>query len=212
MFTGIVECIGVVKNVERHADLITVLIDLPTLYEDIKQGDSILVDGVCLTVKKHFGQNLKTSFLSDIMNVTAQKTTLKYIRMGKKVNIERAMRFDGRFGGHFVAGHIDSIGRIQVISKQAGETVFEVFPEENIIGFIAPQGSIAVNGISLTVVKVRTKSFTFHCIPHTLSFTTIDNISSGEAVNIEVDIIARYICRLIRTRRSENAIREFFNE
>ncbi|MBA2124202.1 hypothetical protein B9J78_04620 [bacterium Unc6] len=210
MFTGIVETLGVVTESKRKPSLTTVSIEIPLIYNDIKQGDSILVDGVCLTVSEYLKQGSKSIFISDIMDITLQRTTLENLYVGRKLNIERALRLDERLGGHFVTGHIDTIGRLNIISKQEGKTVFEVFPKEDIYRFLAPLGSVAVDGISLTLAESKRNSFMFHCIPHTLFATTLGNTSLRD-VNIEVDIIARYVSQLISSAHSENKIKEFLN-
>lgn len=194
MFTGIVEAIGHVlarDNDENGAQLKIATGEL--LLSDVKNGDSIAVNGVCLTVI----QQLTHCFVADLSVETLSKTTLGALDLNSLVNLEKAMLPTTRMGGHIVSGHVDGVGIISQI-KEAGDCYFfEITAPENLAQYIAKKGSITVEGISLTVNDVYNNNFNLMLIPHTLENTNARTWKEGASVNIEIDIVARYVERLL---------------
>ncbi len=195
MFTGIVEDMGLVEAVEKKRNLCTFSLYAPKVFKGVKLGDSIAIDGVCLTVAKIKGKVL--SF--DMMKETLEKTTLGSLRNGSRVNLERAMMAQDRFGGHMVTGHVDGLGKILKVIRDKNYVEFQIAMPSGLRKFIAPKGSICVNGISLTVGATRrvarTLCFSVYMIPFTMQVTNMSEKKVGDFVNIEVDILARYILR-----------------
>jgi riboflavin synthase len=199
MFTGIIEEVGRMRQIRKQGQAMVLTIEAKTVLEDVKLGDSISVNGVCLTVVSFDAG----SFTVDVMPETFRKTNLKLLQTGSRVNLERAMQMNGRFGGHIVQGHVDTPGRI--VSRQAEENavVFRIEPfNREMMKYALPHGSIAIDGISLTVVRVSEESFTVSVIPHTLSQTILQEKQPGDEVNIEFDLLGKYIERLLRFRES----------
>jgi len=190
MFTGIVEGIGDVIRVRKGSKKIEITIVLPF---ELNEGDSLSVDGVCLTAKEVSGNIAKFDAVSE----TIDKTTLKFIREGKKVNLERGMKVDGFFGGHIVTGHIDGVGRIRKFRKGVEESLLEIEYPNDLAPYIAKKGSIAIDGISLTIADVENETFSINIIPYTIERTSLKFKKAGDYVNIEVDIIARYVKRIM---------------
>jgi riboflavin synthase len=189
MFTGIVEELGTVAAVGEKANLATLSLNAGKVARGIKLGESVAIDGVCLTVSKVKGAVL--SF--DIMKETLDKTTLGHLKAGGKVNLERAMTSGGRFGGHFVTGHVDGIGKITHILCDTNYIEFQIAVPASLKKFIVTKGSICVNGISLTVGAVHKNTFSVYMIPFTMQMTTMADKKVGDPVNVEVDILARYV-------------------
>ncbi|WP_312475339.1 riboflavin synthase [Neobacillus sp.] len=189
MFTGIIEEIGVVSNIQRTGESFVLTLDAKKILKDVHLGDSIAVNGVCLTVTTFSGNH----FTVDVMPETVNATSLKMVKRGSKVNLERAMAAGGRFGGHFVSGHIDGTGVIK--SKQAFENAvyYTIEADEELLKYVILKGSIAVDGTSLTVFGVTENSFTISLIPHTLSETVLGLKGSGDIVNLECDMIGKYV-------------------
>ena len=192
MFSGIIEEIGVVKT-NIHSKL---TIGSDTIFQGMKIGDSMSVDGVCLTII----ENDKKSFSANISEETSKKTNLSGIGPGNFVNLERPLAFNERVGGHLVQGHIDEIGIINSIKEEEFSLVFSFSVPQDIRKYIVPKGSIAVDGISLTVVQSRATDFTVAVIPYTRDNTTIGRKNIGDTVNIEVDMIGKYIENLLTGR------------
>ncbi|MEO1783517.1 riboflavin synthase [Thermodesulfobium sp. 4217-1] len=189
MFTGIVEDIGQIISFTPQGQGYKIKISFKKAFDDLKISDSIAVDGVCLTVTRRGGQ----TFEADISKETVSRTAFKYFKAGVKVNLERAMSHESRFGGHIVLGHVDAIGKIVSIKGDTLNTILTVeFPPE-LKKYIAHKGSIAVNGISLTVASINENSFDVALIPLTLKETSLSHKKAGSFVNIEVDVISRYI-------------------
>lgn len=190
MFSGIIEKLGEVKKVDT-GEAPKLEIATPGWLDDVKMGDSIAVNGVCLTVT----ELEEDSFAADVMPETLRRTDLGDLRGGDPVNLEKALRVGDRLGGHFVSGHVDCAGRITSSRAEKNAIIlgFEIDPA--LMEFIAPKGSVAIDGISLTVVDVREAGFTVSLIPHTLDVTTLGTKTIGSRVNIEVDMLARYIRR-----------------
>lgn len=188
MFTGLVEELGVVKHSKKTGHTISIVIQAEQIMEDMKIGDSIAVNGVCLTVTS-FDYNL---FTVDVMPNTYNDTTLRLLSSGTGVNLERAMAADGRFGGHFVSGHVDCTGTIISTQKVENSTLVEIQIPENQVHLTMDKGSITVDGTSLTIFKTTPTSIFVSLIPHTSKVSIIGNKRKGELVNIEFDLLAKY--------------------
>ena len=193
MFTGISEEKGKIKRINRGAASCSVEIEAGLVTEDCKIGDSISVNGICLTVTE-FGENY---FKADLMNETISRTAYSELTVGSSVNLERAMRADGRFGGHIVSGHIDGTGRISEIRKDGNAVWFSITADSSILDGIVEKGSVAIDGISLTVADVDDRSFKVSLIPHTMSLTSFSERKVGDKVNIENDVIGKYISKAL---------------
>lgn len=193
MFTGIIEEIGELKGIVKGSASSKLTIQGHRILTDIKLGDSIAVNGVCLTVV-HFG---KDYFVADVMHETINRTTLSRLTCGSKVNLERAMPADGRFGGHIVAGHIDCTGTIIEIRKDDNAIWYQIKEKEENYKYIVEKGSISIDGISLTAAKVSKDAFYVSVIPHTASHTILGYRKVGDEVNIEHDMVAKYVESLL---------------
>ena len=191
MFTGIVEEVGIVENGGEHFK-----VRAKKVLEDVHIGDSISVNGVCLTVTEFTAD----SFTADIMPETLRCSNLGALKKGDGVDLERAMPANGRFGGHIVSGHIDGVGVISDVKNDGNAVVYTVSADKNVLRHIIYKGSVAVDGISLTVCGVDEKSFSVSVIPHTQAQTVLHSKKSGDTVNIETDIIAGYVEKLLKTR------------
>ena len=196
MFTGIIEEIGTVTSMVQSANGKLISISAHTVLEGTKAGDSICIDGACQTVTQ-MGNDYFTAFASD---VTLSITTLGTLKQGAKVNLERAMQPQGRFGGHFVQGHVDGTGTIVAVKKLPDGLSLMVDVPQSVSMFIVPKGSIAVDGISLTVVH-KGKTIELYCIPETMANTTLSTKKRGDRINIEVDIIAKYVYSMIQSMK-----------
>lgn len=188
MFTGLVEEIGVVKHSKKTGHTISITIQAEQILEDMKIGDSISVNGVCLTVTA-FGDGL---FTVDVMPNTFNDTTLRLLNSGTAVNLERAMAANGRFGGHFVSGHVDCTGMIISTKKVENSTLIEIQIPEDQGHLTMDKGSITIDGTSLTIFKTTPASIFVSLIPHTSMVSIIGNKRKGELVNIEFDLLAKY--------------------
>lgn len=189
MFSGIIEYLGKVNEVDT-GESPKLLIDAPGFLDDVGIGDSIAVNGVCLTVTGLQGDK---TFGADVMPETLKKTDLGELSPGSPVNLEKALRVGDRLGGHFVSGHVDTAGRITGQTGDKNAIVMAFSMDDRLMEFVAPKGSIAIDGISLTVIDVDPGRFTVSLIPHTLKMTTLGSKKTGSTVNIEVDMLARYI-------------------
>lgn len=196
MFTGIIEEIGVIANIQRTGKSFVMTIEAKRILEDVHLGDSIAVNGVCLTVTSFTG----TRFTVDVMPETVKATSLQTLIRGSRVNLERAMAAGGRFGGHFVSGHIDGTGTIK--SKEALENAvyYEIETDPVLMQYVIQRGSIAVDGTSLTVFGITENSFTLSLIPHTLSETVLGQKGTGEIVNLECDMIGKYVGHFLKNQ------------
>jgi riboflavin synthase len=193
MFTGIVEEQGVVVRLERKGGsaLLELRCDLVT--SDAGIGDSISVNGCCLTVTERTG----SGFVADMMGETLARTALGGLRTGDVVNLERALRLDGRLGGHLVQGHVDGVGRVRSVTPEGEWTTMALDLPADLAPYVAEKGSVAIDGVSLTVTAVDDQGFSVGLIPHTLAVTTLGHRSTGDRVNIEVDMLAKYVARLV---------------
>ena len=194
MFPGIVEEIGTVKAVQRSGNTSYIRIQAEKVLEDAHLGDSIAVNGVCLTVT----DMNRTEFQADVMNETLSRSSLGTLKAGSPVNLERAMSAAGRFGGHIVSGHIDGTGTITDIKNDGIAVWYTVSASSEILRYIVEKGSIAIDGISLTVAKVTESSFSVSIIPHTASQTILSSKRAGDTVNLENDIIAKNADKLMK--------------
>lgn len=199
MFTGIVEEIGKVNSLCINGNSGQINIRAVKVLEDTKIGDSICVNGVCLTVIK-IGRDC---FTADIMAETARRSNLGKLKYGDFVNLERALQAGGRFGGHIVSGHIDGVGNILSKNVEENAVWVKIAADMDIIGLIVQKGSIAIDGISLTVADVCDKDFSVSVIPHTAGETTLLNKNVGEEVNLENDVVGKYVERLLFIKEGE---------
>ena len=194
MFTGIIEEVGKVSSIRTEDASIRLQIQTKEILKDIHIGDSIAVNGICLTVTKYDTD----SFCADVMHETMNRTSLKLLRRGSKVNLERAMAADGRFGGHIVAGHVDGTGCILRIEKDDNAVWFTIHAEPNLLRYVVEKGSIAVDGISLTVAAVSSDAFSVSTIPHPVSCTNLCQRHKNDVVNLETDILGKYVEKLFQ--------------
>lgn len=199
MFTGIVEELGVIKSVRRGADSARLMIEAARVIEGSRVGDSIMVNGVCLT-SVYFGER---TFTADVMAETLDKSNLGKLKTGDRVNLERALRLGDRLGGHIVSGHIDGVGTITSREKHDIATLVSIRAPETVMRYIIKKGSVAIDGISLTVVDFAAESFQVSLIPHTARETTLGFKKNGDTVNLEGDIIGKYIERMMNFKGSK---------
>ena len=195
MFTGIVESMGRVRGIKRGAQSFQIDIQAEAILDDVKLGDSIAVNGVCLTVNSYDSQH----FTADVMPETMDKTTLKHLKSGEYVNLERALRVGDRLGGHIVQGHVDAVGIIKAKEKRDIAYVYTIKAPAQVLHYTVPKGSITVDGVSLTVIDVLPDSFTVSLIPHSAEQTILGRKQAGDYVNLESDILGRYIEKLLQT-------------
>lgn len=193
MFTGIVEEVGVIKNIKHGQHSAVLTIQAKTVLEETRIGDSIAVNGICLTVTRLFPDG----FSADVMHETLNRSSLAGLTAGSVVNLERAMPANGRFGGHIVAGHVDGVGHISDIRRDDTAVWYTVHAGPEILRYVVEKGSITIDGISLTVAKVDRQSFAISAIPHTVSVTVLADRKVGDLVNLETDIIGKYVEKLL---------------
>ncbi|MGA3013188.1 MAG: riboflavin synthase [Bacteroidales bacterium] len=192
MFTGIIEETGIVKSIRTEGKSARITIIAEKVLEDMKVGDSINTNGVCLTITEFSS----SAFTVDVMPETIQRTTFAKLRAGSRVNLERALRLTDRLGGHIVSGHIDGTGILEKIREDENARWLSVSTEPVILRYIVEKGSVALDGISLTVARVTQQSFEVSIIPHTQAETDILSKKTGDTVNIECDIIGKYVEKL----------------
>lgn len=209
VFTGIVEEVGTVTAVDRGRHSAVLTIRAHTVLEDAKVGDSIAVNGICLTVTGRTAG----SFTADVMHETLDRSSLAGLRPGTEVNLERAMAAGGRFGGHIVSGHVDGVGRVQSVRRDDNAVWYTVSAPPRLLRYIVEKGSITVDGISLTVARVDGNGFAISAIPHTVAQTVLRNRRPGDLVNLENDIIGKYVEKLLtpapETRAEGGITKEF---
>ena len=204
MFTGIIEEIGIVKSVSANK----LVIEAKYVVEDMRVGDSIDVDGACLTITSVENN----SFNVDLMKETIRHTSLDKLRYGNQVNLERAVTLDKRLGGHLVLGHVDDIGTILSIDLRQTDRIIKIAPPAKLMRYISHKGFIAIDGISLTITDIDVSSFSVSLVNHTLKNTTLGDKMTGNYVNLEIDVIARYLERLIEFdnhKLTMNFLREY---
>lgn len=193
MFTGIVEEMGTLRGIRKGTHSAVLQIQAAKVLEDVKLGDSIAVNGVCLTVVGFDSR----SFSADVMHETLNRTALSTLKPGSSVNLERAMPANGRFGGHIVAGHVDGTGTITNIQKDDNAVWYTIAASPSVLRYVVEKGSITIDGISLTVAKTDKTSFSVSIIPHTAQVTILGKRKTGDLVNLETDIIGKYVEKLL---------------
>lgn len=199
MFTGLVEEMGVLEAMTGSGQASRLVIRAQRVLEGVKTGDSIAVNGICLTVTSFTSRH----FTVDVMPETMNKTSLRQLRQGQRVNLERAMRLGDRFGGHIVSGHVDGTGTVSARQSHANAVLFRIAADPSLLKYVIPRGSICIDGISLTVVDVDDSSFAVSIIPHTLAETSLRDRKVGDQVNLEADVIGKYVERLLGWRTPE---------
>ncbi len=201
MFTGIIEAVGSITAIKHHAKDMSISVDCGNLdLSDVKLGDSISHNGVCLTVTR-LSEN---GYDVDISNETIQRSGFAAIKTGFEVNLEKAMQMTSRFGGHIVSGHVDGVGEITSITQLGSAIEYWIKAPNELAKYIAEKGSISIDGISLTTNAIDGASFKLTIIPHTISQTIMANYQVGTKVNLEVDVIARYLERLLLGDKAAN--------
>lgn len=194
MFTGIVEEMGTIRSIRRGAHSAVLSIGGSLVLTDLKIGDSVAVNGVCLTAtSKDSG-----GFTADVMHETLDRSSLGALAPGSRVNLERAMAADGRFGGHIVSGHIDGTGTIAALRRDDNAVWYTVQAAPPLLRYIVEKGSVTIDGISLTVASVEPDRFSASVIPHTAAVTVLGRKRPGDIVNLETDIIGKYVEKLLR--------------
>lgn len=193
MFTGIVEEVGTIRNIKHGQHSAVLTIQAKTVLKETKIGDSIAVNGICLTVTRLFSDG----FSADVMHETLNRSAFAQLAIGWAVNLERAMPANGRFGGHIVAGHVDGIGRIAKIRKDDTAVWYTIHAGPDILRYVVEKGSVTIDGISLTVAAVDSMGFSVSTIPHTVSKTNLCQRRQGDPVNLETDIVGKYIEKLL---------------
>ena len=201
MFTGIIEEIGTIKNITSKAKSMTLQIEAKTILSDVKLGDSIAINGTCLTVTNFYAN----SFSVDIMPETFNTTSMKTLTTDAKVNLERSLPANGRIGGHFVTGHIDTTGTITTIKPEDNAVYLTInFKDNFLLKYCIYHGSIAIDGTSLTIFGITDDSITISLIPHTITHSIIGNKKIGNIVNIECDMLAKYVERTMQYSQNSN--------
>jgi len=198
MFTGIVEATGIVTALRRAERGLDLYIN-PVAGFEVQMGDSVSVNGVCLTVVSRGPE-----MLFNVSPETLRSTNLGGLRIRERVNLERAMRMGDRFGGHLVTGHVDGVGRIVQKRREGDYTLYIFEASPDILKYMVVKGSVAVDGISLTITRLDNRSFSVAIIPHTLEVTNIGSKGIGDTVNIEVDIIGKYVERFLKREKNDN--------
>ena len=199
MFTGIVEAVGEVVALESRGASVRLAIRAPELVREVGLGDSVAVGGVCLTIAANHTEELRF----DAVQETLDRTALGDLRAGSRVNLERALRADGRLDGHIVQGHVDGTGRVRELRREAEDVRLVVDCEEGLRRWLVEKGSVAVDGVSLTVVGVAAHGFDVALIPHTLAVTTLGQLAPGQRVNLEADVLGKYVLRYLERMAGE---------
>ena len=212
MFTGIVEEMGTIRAGRRGAHSAVLSIGASVVLSDLKIGDSVAVNGVCLTATSQD----EGGFTADVMHETLNRSSLGKLVPGSRVNLERAMAADGRFGGHIVSGHIDGMGTITAVQRDDNAVWYTVAASPELLRYVVEKGSITIDGISLTVAKVTERDFSVSIIPHTAAVTILGTKVPGDGVNLETDIIGKYVEKLLRPQaqppRKQGVTMEFLTE
>ena len=195
MFTGLIEATGKVLKLEMCGEQARLIIELP-FADELTDGESVAINGCCLTVVEKDARS--ASF--DILKQTLTVTSLGELEVGSLVNLERAMLAGGRFGGHFVQGHVDAVGKIIDLSPEGNDYRLEIFLPEEIQSLCIDKGSLAIDGISLTIAELKDESAVFWIIPHTMQETHLQQAKVGQQVNLEADVIAKHVARLVEKR------------
>ena len=197
IFTGIIEELGTINRIERGSNSSRINVRAGKVLEDVRIGDSIAINGVCLTVTEFDSEH----FVADVMAETLEKTNLRDLTSGQRVNLERAVRLGDRMGGHLVQGHVDGVGTIVEQQKLDIATIIRIKTTAEVLAYVVKKGSVAIDGISLTVVETGVDSFAVSLIPHTAAMTTLGFKKPGDTVNLESDIIGRYVEKLLQGQK-----------
>lgn len=198
MFTGLIREVGEVGWLRRTDQTVQLMVNAPRTASRVKRGDSVAVNGCCLTVAAHRDKQL----MFDLLEESLERTNLGEVKPGDPVNIERALRVDGRLGGHFVQGHVDCTAKVVSVTDKGPDVRLEIALPAEFARYAAFKGSIAVNGVSLTIAELGAKSFIVWIIPHTLEGTNLGDLREGDTVNLEFDVLAKYVERLIGAREA----------
>jgi len=193
VFTGIIETVGTVAAIERRGDLALLAVDAPAIAAGVRVGDSVAVNGGCLTVTAEAGGR----FAFEAVRETLEKTALGGLAVGSRVNLERALRADSRLDGHIVQGHVDGTGRVRALERAGDDVRLFVDCEPQLLECLVEKGSVAIDGVSLTVVGVSAAGFDVALVPHTLAVTTLGDLRPGHRVNLEVDVLGKYVKRYV---------------
>lgn len=208
MFTGLIEEIGIVRKFNQIGERYDLQIQAETVTEELEIDDSISVNGVCLTVVELGGHGFKVQ----VVPQTVRKSSLRHLRINQRVNLERAMAAGGRFGGHFVQGHVDGTAELLKITQIDDYATMEFRMEEGLSKYCVNQGSIAVDGVSLTIANIDGASLEIAVIPHTLRMTTLGSLRQGDEVNIEVDMLSKYIERHLQQKNDSSMSLEWLQK
>jgi len=199
LFTGIVQEVGILKERKNSEDCYQLMIEGSKVLEEISKGDSIAVNGVCLTVVAYTDK----VFTADVMPETLKATNLSKLKVDSRVNLEQAVRADGFFGGHLVTGHVDGPGIVKKIRKEKNARLVEIELAEELINYMVDKGSVALNGVSLTIMNVFSNSLTVSLIPETWNYTNLNDIKVGDEINIETDLIGKYVFKMLNNDRAK---------
>jgi len=203
MFTGIVQEAGIIKGIKPTARSIELTVSAGVSARGLKLGDSFAVNGCCLTVVKMTPRGKSKLVQFDLLRETWSRTNLQFAKVGSLVNLERPLRADGEFGGHFVTGHIDGCGTIIRWEKSGADHVLDIAAPAEVMRYLIFKGSVAVDGISLTVAAVQKKSFRIWIIPHTFEVTALRERQAGDAVNLEADMLGKYVEKFLAGRKGK---------
>jgi riboflavin synthase len=193
MFTGLIETKGIITRTERAEGGMRLEVYAPDFGRDMAIGDSVAVDGVCLTIVKF----IRGAFLVDVSDESMTRSTLGRLQQGSHVNLERALRLSDRLGGHIVSGHVDAIGKLSMRQQGGNSSVYRFTAPPEVLEFLVEKGSVAVDGISLTVARLHPDGFAAAVVPHTEEVTTLKDKPNGAEVNLEVDMFAKYVRRYV---------------
>lgn len=207
MFTGIIETVGTIKNVSTKSGVKSLSIQAPEICDDLSLGDSVSVNGVCLTVTERNDSLFKVEVITGTISVTY----LENLTVNDQVNLERAMLANGRFGGHFVSGHVDGKGIIKRITKRNDEWLIGINVDESLLNQMIDKGSITVDGVSLTIFKLNQNSFEIHLIPETRLRTIFVNKKQGDSVHIETDLLFKYVQKITNQNNSQLSQEKLLN-
>jgi riboflavin synthase len=202
MFTGLIEGTGKLVKIEPRGKDMRLSIEASFELEGLHKGESVAVDGVCLTVVSWEGR----TFTVDVSQETLSRSTIGQRRLGDEVNLERALKLGDRLGGHLVNGHVDGRSKVIALKKRGDSLVFEFEVDQGLARYLVEKGSVAVNGVSLTINRCAERAFQVNVVPHTAQVTTLGNLKVGDEVNIEVDIIGKYVERFVRSMQQSNSV------
>jgi len=203
MFTGIIEKVGKVKNIKKNTKSTVLSISVDDILNEVKLGDSIAINGVCLTVTSFTDKE----FEADVMNETIKVTSLNKLNFGSVVNVERAMAANGRFDGHIVAGHVDQVGIVKNIKAVANSYLIDIEIKKENLDYVVNKGSITLDGISLTIAKLSGNIVTVSIIPHTFKHTNLVSKRIGSEINVEFDVLGKYVAK--QTKNNSNITQDF---